>query len=131
MEGIYSLDFGGQTVGRVEVTKEGLYYRFRCSCRITGDVVCKAVVVWGNVRESLGILVPTGTEFTLDRRMPVRHFPEGVPKFSVMPSRPDGKEQFIPIRPEEPFDYIEKLKHAYLVRQNGILGIVIRESAEI
>lgn len=131
MEGTYSVSFGGQTVGKVIVSREGLYYRFCCRCRITGDVVCKVVVYCGGIQESLGILAPVGVEFGLKKKVAARRFPNEKPEFRVVPSRPDKNDIFIPIKPEEPFAYIEKLKDAYLVRQNGILGVIIKESAEV
>ena len=41
MVGIYELP-GGK--GRVTVTREGLYYRFSCRCKLTGDVMHRLVV---------------------------------------------------------------------------------------
>lgn len=130
MEGNHALRFGGQAVGKVQVIREGLYYRFCCRCRLTGDVVCKVVADCGGRRESLGILAPEGDGFSLTTRVPVKRFGEGKPEFQVMPNRPVISEEFIPIYPEEPFSYIERLKDAYLARQGGQVGAVIRENAE-
>lgn len=44
-------------------------------------------------------------------------------------NRPALAGRFIPIKPEEPFAYIERLKDAYLVRQDGQVGIIIKEEA--
>ena len=38
----------------------------------------------------------------------------------------EGK--FIPIKPEEPFAYIERLKDAYLVQREERIGICIKEA---
>ena len=114
-------------MGKVQVLRQGLYYRFICHCRLSGDVVCKVVVCCGNARESLGILVPTGGGFGLETKMPVKRLGEGKPEFTVLPKQTASQGKFIPISPEEPFSYIEKLKNAYLVRQNGQLGICITE----
>lgn len=129
MEGNYALRFGGQAVGKVLVTREGLYYRFHCRCRLSGGVVCKVMVRCGNASESLGILAPEGDGFSLTTRMPVKRFGEGTPEFTVAPNRPEQKGSFAPIYPEEPFTYIEKLKNAFLVRQNGQPGILLPEDA--
>lgn len=128
MEGNHVLRFGGQDVGKVQVTREGLYYRFRCRCHLTGDVVCKVMVHCGEGRESLGILAPEGEGFSLVTRVPVKRFGEGKPEFLVMPNRPAMAGKFVPIRPEEPFTYLERLKNAYLAMQNGQVGVVIREN---
>ena len=41
MEGIYDVMLADETVGTVEVTKQGLYYRFDCRCRLSGTVICR------------------------------------------------------------------------------------------
>lgn len=121
MEGYFELKLGDRPVGKVRVTREGLYYRFRCLCQRTGDSVCK---VWaGDV--SLGVLVPEGEGFSLNTRLPAKRFSEGQWDFQIQPARPVLDGRFVPIKPEEPFAYIARLKDAYLTRQNGQVGIAI------
>lgn len=127
MEGNYELKFGGQTVGKVQVTREGLYYRFCCRCRMPGDVVSRVVVSCGGREESLGILVPVGDGFGLDTRLAVKRIGQGDPDFTVVPNRMPLEGKFVPIKPEEPFAYIERLKDAYLVNANGQTGMIIKE----
>ena len=126
MEGIYPLSFGGRPVGSVQLVREGLYYRFICHCRLVGEVVCRVLVTWGDFRDNLGILVPAGDEFVLDTRVPVKRFGKGKPEFTVTPSRAPTGEKFIPISPEEPFAYLERLKDAYLETREGRIGIVLK-----
>lgn len=127
MEGTYPLQFGGQTIGKVQVIREGLYYRFLCRCRLTGDIVCRVAADIGGRRENLGVLAPAGEGFSLNTRIPVKRFAEGKPEFRAVPNGMEKKVTFAPIYPEEPFSYIERLKDAYLARQNGVLGAVFRE----
>lgn len=127
MEGNYALYFGGQAIGKVQVTRQGLYYIFSCRCRLSGGVVCKVLVRCGGVTENLGILAPEGDGFSLVTRVPVKRFGGGSPEFTVVPNRPEFGGNFAPIYPEEPFAYIEKLKKAFLVRQGGRCGILIPE----
>lgn len=127
MEVFYPLCFGGTAVGQVRLVKEGLYYRFFCRCRLSGDVVCRVMVNWGDLRENLGILVPSGEGFALETRVPVKRFGKGKPEFSVTPSRPPTGEKFLPISPEEPFSYIARLKDAFLEVREGQVGAVLRE----
>ncbi len=128
MEGIYSLYFGGQAIGKAQVTRQGLYYRFSCCCRLSGGVVCKVLVRCGGVSENLGILAPEGEGFSLVTRVPVKRFGKGSPEFTVVPNRPEFSGNFAPIYPEEPFAYIEKLREAFLVRQGGRCGILLPDS---
>ena len=129
MEGTYDVLVSSRPVGQVHVTRQGLYYHFRCTCQLTGDVVCKLRVACEGREENLGVLVPSGGRFVLETKVPVKRLGRGKPEFRVVPNRVKLTESFIPIRPEEPFAYIERLKDAYLARQNGQIGVIIREKA--
>ena len=74
MVGDYDVYFGHRQSGRVQVQRQGLYYRFQCRCRLTGDVVCRLYVLCGGRRENLGVVVPMDGGFGLDTRVPVKHF---------------------------------------------------------
>ena len=115
--------FGNQQAGKVQVTRQGLYYRFVCRCKLTGEVVCRLYISCGGQQENLGVVVPTGDGFGLDTRQPVKRFREGEPSFSLIPKHEMVSGQFVPIVPEEPFAYIERLKTSFLVRKYGQLGI--------
>ena len=125
LEGNYGVYFGNQLAGKVQVLRQRLYYRFICRCRIRGDVLCRLRVSCGGRQEELGILVPTGDSFGLDKRVPAKYFGEGVPEFHLFAKVEEPEGTFIPIVPEEPFSYITKLKSAYLVRREGQAGIVV------
>ena len=51
----YGVYFGKEQVGKVQVQRQGLYYRFTCRCRISGDVMCRLWVSSGEKRENLGL----------------------------------------------------------------------------
>ena len=125
MEGNYEVTFAGRRCGKVQVLRQGLYYRFICRCRIGGDVICRLRVSCGGRHEELGILVPVEDLFGLDRKIPAKNFTEGIPEFKLYAKAEEPEGQFVPIIPEEPFSYISKLKTAYLVRRNGQAGILI------
>ena len=123
----YEVLFGKDKVGKVQVLREGLYYRFCCRCRLSGDVVCRLAVRCADKEEKLGVLVPVGDGFGLDRRIPVKNLGEGEMKFFLMPKGETLHGKFVPICPEEPFAYIARLKDAFLARQNGQIGVVLKE----
>lgn len=127
MDDTYGVYFGRNQAGKVQVQRQGLYYRFICRCRLSGDVVCRLHVACGDKRESLGVVVPMEDGFGLDTRIPVKRLGEGKMEFLLVPKHEVGSEAFVPVYPEEPFSYIERLKNAYLARKNGQIGIVIRE----
>lgn len=126
MENWFGVSFGNQTVGKVRVTKQGLYYRFSCRCRIGGDVVCRLTVSCGDKRENLGIVVPMDGGFGLDTKIPAKRIGEGKMEFFLIPKHDVSDGQVVPIYPEEPFAYISRLKDAYLVKRNGQKCIVIK-----
>lgn len=128
LDGKYDVTLNGKVVGQAQVRKEGLYYRFQCQCRLSGDV-CKLEVACGENRANLGVLIPTGDGFGLETKLPVKRIGEGIMEFFIIPNRVVLAGKFVPIYPEEPFAYIEKLKKAHLARQNGQLGIIIQEKA--
>lgn len=131
MVGEYEVFFETRQAGKVQVTRQGLYYRFVCRCKLTGDVVCRLYVSCGGQQENLGVVVPTGDGFGLDTRLPVKRFREGTPAFSLRAKREAVSGQFVPIIPEEPFAYIERLKTSFLVKKYGQLGILVEDQSVI
>lgn len=127
MVGNYEICFGQDKAGKVQVLREGLYYRFICRCRLTGDVVCRLAVRCGDAQENLGVVVPVGDGFGLDKKIPVKRLGEGKMEFFLCPKHDQVMGKFVPICPEEPFAYISRLKTSFLVRQNGQVGILIED----
>ena len=70
MEGVYQVLLGGQSVGKMRVERQGLYYRFSCRCEFSGEVIYKLEVTCGDRTESLGIPVPEGGAFVLGDNRP-------------------------------------------------------------
>lgn len=127
MEGNYELCIGKNAVGKVQVLRQGLYYRFICFCKLSGDVVYRLKVRCGDATENVGILVRNGDAFGLDKKVPVSHLGEGKMEFLLMPKSDTVGGTFIPIRPEEPFAYIARLQNAFYAQQNGQACIVLKE----
>lgn len=121
----FDVCLGDKPVGKAYVERQGLYYRIRCRCGLTGEVIHKVLVSCGTMEENLGILVPMGGEFGLDTRIPVKRLGEGKLTFRIMPRHAELKGRFIPLSPEEPFRYISRLKDAHLEKRNGKIGIVL------
>ena len=55
----YAVRFGDKTVGKAQVTVEGLYYHVVCRCKLTGEVMVRLEAACGDKREkpegSLGL----------------------------------------------------------------------------
>lgn len=127
MEGTYPIDLGGETIGQAVVTRDKLYLCISCRCRLSGEVIYKVIARCGDHQEDLGILAPQNGAFCLQRRLPVKRLAGGSLSFSAVPRHPKLEGNFVPLSPETPFSYLTKLENAYLARQNGQIGIVIRE----
>lgn len=127
MEGTYGVNFGTQPAGKVQVQREGLYYRFTCRCQLSGEVVCRLSVQCGGKRENLGVVIPMDGGFGLDTKVPIKRLGTGTPEFSLTPKHELGGGTFVPIYPEEPFAYIARLKEGFLARQGEQMGVMLPE----
>ena len=79
----------------------------------------------GENTENLGILIPSGDSFYLDKKLPVCHFAGNAPIFRAVPKHPQVTGVWMPIAPEKPFEYIDRLENAVAEQRNGEIGILI------
>jgi len=119
--------FGNEPVGTAKIKKEGLYYRFSCSCRFTGRVVFSIFADCGDRHVNLGVCVPKDNAFILEKRIPAKALGDGQITLYAQPRHAPMDENFVPIRAEEPFEYIEKLQKSYLCRRGETVGVVLEE----
>ena len=127
MDQHYDVFLGDKSVGNAQVAREGLYYRIRCSCHLSGETICRVLVRSEMTEESLGILVPKDGDFYLETRLPVKKLGTGDFRFLVVPRHKPMNGLFVPLCPQEPFRYLTELKTAYLHRKDGQIGVVIKE----
>lgn len=125
MEGEYDVCLDREAVGKVQVSRKGLYYRIICRCRLSGDSICRLAVKNGEIQESLGIPVPVGDCFLLEKMIPVKKIGEGKLEFFLISPKGTPVRTFVPLCPEEPFRYIERLKNSYLAERNGRIGVMV------
>lgn len=129
MEGTYVITQFGEAVGQATVRRQGLYWQFSCRCDLSGETVCRISVTCGDKQVNLGIPVPEGGKFVLNTKVAASKLGSGTPEFRVLPRRPELKGKFIPLRPEEPFQYLHRLEDAFLARQNGQIGLMIPDQS--
>ena len=127
MDKSYDVHLGDQIIGAAQVEKQGLYYHFSCSCRLSGEVIYKIIAVCNDKQVNLGVCVPEGNGFGLQTRIPVKYLGEGDVFFRAVPRHTELAEKFIPISPDEPFSYIDKLNKAYLSVRSGQVGVVVQD----
>ncbi len=123
------IQLGGQAIGQAEIVKEGLYYRFTCRCRLSGEVVYRLQARCGEMTENLGIPVPEGKDFVLRTRLPIKRLGEGSITVIATPKEAGLEGKFVPLSPEEPFQYLRRLQNAYLQTRCGQVGVVLSDSA--
>ena len=128
MDGIYDIFRGEDKIGKAEVRREGLYYRFRCCCNLTGEVMYRIIVLCGGKTENLGIPVTEGDCFQLSTKLPVSRFSSDEPEFRAVPRHP-RQGLWVSISPETPFEYITRLEHAVAEKRDGQMGLLISEEA--
>lgn len=128
MEGTYTIWLGQDPVGKVEVQRQGLYYYFYCKCQLYSKVICRVTITCGGKHETLGVLVPVGTEYRLTKKLPIKLFSEAMPEFWITPRLPRNRDICVDIYPEEPFRHIAKLENAYLCKKQDKLMIAIRDA---
>lgn len=128
MEGFYEVTLNNTVAGKVQLDREGLYYKIQCRCVVPSDVVYRLQAIWDQGRENIGVVVPDGDGFALNRRIPVKNLPDGA-VFQLSSSVDERKGKFVPISPEEPFSYIDQLQNAFLEIQDGTIGIRLEKES--
>lgn len=121
----YDVMLGREIVGDVKVNIEGLYIRFSCKCKLPDSQIHRLMVRSDGKQMDLGICVPDGDFFVLDRRVQRKHIGEGDLNFCVSPNKPCTNENFIAINPEKPFPYISMLQNANLQKRGESYGILL------
>ncbi len=127
MEGLYDIHFGGQTAGTAKVSKEGLYYRFDCQCRLAKKEIFKICIACGEDLTILGTPLPDGDTFNLRTRLPAKRFAGKTLRFFIEDDQEKRLENFIPVKPDEPLLQLKDLKNAVFCVRNGVRGIIIRK----
>lgn len=130
MENCYEVFFGKELVGKVQLLREGLYYRVICRCEVSGKQIYRLFAQVGAQKLNLGVLIPDGNGLYLSKKIPVKRFNCEIPVFTISSGCLVHQEVFVPIRPEEPFLYIDRLKNSFLQTESGKIGIRIKTDPE-
>lgn len=112
----FDVTYAGQTVGRVELEREGLYVRLWCRCRVQDNEIHRLYA--GG--ERIGVLIPENGELVLETKVAAKRLKEGC-SFSLE----DNGKRFIPIHPGEAFGYLGKLRLSKLSFREGEPGIFL------
>ena len=116
MDGTYEVMLDGQTLGTVELRREGLYYHLSCRCRMVDSQVHRLYADG----EKIGVLLPKNGQLTMETRVAAKRLKPGC-VFSLE----ERKGIFIPIRPGEAFAYLDKLRLGKLSFREGEPGLFL------
>lgn len=125
MNKIFEIKMDGQRIGEVEMKKEGLYYRFQCRCQLVQPNICTITLFSNGKEHKLGICVPTGNDFCLNTRIPIKYIGEGPFAFFATVKSSAEQERFCPIDPAKGFSELALLENARLCMRNNQLGVQI------
>ena len=123
--GKYEVKFYQKPVGTMEVSREGLYYLFRCKCKLPLNQIFRITVSCGNEPVNLGVLIPCNDTFCLDTKRPIKLFAQAEPLFTII----SDSDNWIPVRKDRPFSKIEDLESGIFRQQDGVPGILFIDSA--
>lgn len=125
MEGCYGVKLGKDTVGKLEIQKAGLYYHFLCRCKMKDSAVYRLNIQCADDQIRIGVPVPDGTGYLLERKLPVKLFSGPVKDVYLSPMHETVEGRFVPLSPEEPFGYIADLEKGFLSHRDGKIGVFI------
>lgn len=120
---MYDILFSGKSVGNAQLEKEGLYYRIRCGCKPPDDGVYRVIVSDGSNRQDLGICVPEGKIFVVNKRVPCKSLTGEQLTFYLVEK--SYGEVVVPVADGEPFEYLDQLEDAHLRVADGQAEIII------
>lgn len=124
--GLYDIVMNDRKVGYTEVSKEGLYYRFFCSCIPPEKGMHRVKVSDSSATRDLGICVPEDGRFTLTARVPIKYLKENELSFTLCGEMETSVP--VPVAAEKPFSHLEELETAHLHSTNGQQEIIIKQA---
>ena len=151
MEEHYAVMYRNEQVGKLQIQKQGLYCRLQCRCQLPEDDIYRLRMLAGEDSTHIGVLVPEGDGFVLDKNIPAKRIPSGQLRFAVHGSReaevrePEKPEEipeetpeetlekepeeteFVPICEGEPFPALEQVRGSVLAWQDDQPGIFVQK----
>ncbi len=118
---MYEIMCNKESAGSAQVEKEGLYYKFLCTCLPPNEGVHRIIVSDGEAVRDLGICVPEGGKFILTARVPIKYLKGNKLTFTL--TSKNGVDNSVDIG--EAFAQLEELEAARLQITNGQPEIVI------
>lgn len=121
----YDVMLNSSPVGTVRITPEGLFLRFQCWCHLPDKQIYRLQVCNNNRTIDLGICVPEGDSYYVDKRVRKQDVADRKMTFSLQAQTNKSDQNDHLIDPQKPFHYIRNLPDSRLAIRDGIYKIVI------
>ena len=115
----FEINQGAEVIGKVNVTKEGLYYRISATCHLGSDVMYDLLMRSNGTSIVLGLLVPDRGAHSLQKKISLKEAGDGPMSFTVKPRHQKMEGLLAPLCEGSPFAYISQLERAFLARRGG------------
>ena len=119
MTGTYRVTLDNINVGTATVTQQGLYYRITCRCAFNEKGFYCISVQSGEHREYLGVCVPEGDSYILDKSIPIKRFPEKKLFFYASRKKKNSDRTFIPVKTGGDFSGLTELMNGKFESSKG------------
>ena len=124
MKNKYPVTFKSREVGIAVVEKEGLYNHIRIDCKMPSGSVERAFAYVDENKIPLGVCVPRGDRFCIDKRIAVSKFPAGDLHFIIG----DIEKRF---NCSQPWSEIHRIENARIViKTEGKTVVIDQESGQ-
>lgn len=122
----YDVFLDGNVAGVAHVKRKGLYYFFNCTCKLESKEIHRILLLCKKKEIDLGICVPNGEYFSLNKQIPVNKVQGEEFRFLVKKNSGVDSGIFYRVETEMPFAHISRLNQACFKKINGVPGIWIR-----
>lgn len=124
--GKYEIILRGKSVGTMDVSREGLYYRFRGKCKLPMDNIYRMRILQDDSVGKLGVLVPCNGLFLLDTKRPAKLFTNTVPAFCIE-SENEAENEWVAIDENTPFPKLADLENGVFMCKEKVPGILFTD----
>jgi len=121
MQDIY---MGNLKVGQASCKIQGLYHLITCRCNLPANEIHRLEIRYADKTVPLGVCVPVDGVHCLRKSIVSKQLGSGPCKICVAGRQ---NEIAVPIDPQKTVDYLSKLEHARLRKQNGVALLCIVE----
>lgn len=124
MIGTYRVTLDNINVGTATVTQQGLYYHIVCNCTFRERGFYFICVQSGTNLENLGLCVPEGDHFKLEKKVPAKRFLENSLLFFATRKGERDTPTSIPIETGGEFPYLSDLTKGTFQNLKGKCSVV-------